>query len=141
MFILLSSVINFFEGINYFDPGRRQLARIGFACGVGSRPLSNEAESGTCTAELSRLVSEVRTDKPSKPAAQEVRREPRLLEADGNRLDDDRVDAVVLAALLLTAHRQSKGDAWRSWKNLSWEATDRLYERATSATRRRRRSR
>jgi hypothetical protein len=44
-------------------------------------------------------------------------------------LDDDRVDAVALAALLLTAHRQSKTDAWRSWKNLSWAATDRLYEK------------
>jgi hypothetical protein len=44
-------------------------------------------------------------------------------------LDDDRVDAIALAALLLTAHQQAKGDAWRSWKNLSWEATDRLYEK------------
>ena len=44
-------------------------------------------------------------------------------------LDPDRVDAAVLAVLLLTAHRKGKTDAWRSWKNLSWEATDRLYEK------------
>ena len=63
-------------------------------------------------------------------------RSPALPPKDGGKaapgdldLDPDRVDAAVLAVLLLTAHQQSKGDAWRSWKNLSWEATDRLYEK------------
>ena len=63
-------------------------------------------------------------------------RSPALPPKDGGKaapgeldLDPDRVDAVVLAALLLTAHQRSKGDAWRSWKNLSWEATDRLHEK------------
>ena len=44
-------------------------------------------------------------------------------------LDPDRVDAAVLAVLLLTAHQGDKLDAWRSWKNVSWEATDRLYQK------------
>jgi hypothetical protein len=44
-------------------------------------------------------------------------------------LDPDRVDAAVLAVLLLTAHRPDKLDAWRSWKGVDWEAADRLYEK------------
>ena len=44
-------------------------------------------------------------------------------------LDPDRVDAAVLAVLLLTAHQQAKGDAWRVWKGVDWEAADRLHEK------------
>jgi hypothetical protein len=44
-------------------------------------------------------------------------------------LDPDRVDALVLATLLLTAHRNRKHDPWRSWKGVSWEASDRLFEK------------
>ena len=44
-------------------------------------------------------------------------------------LDPDRIDAAVLAVLLLTAHRRGKTDEWRAWKGVSWEATDRLYEK------------
>ncbi|MBK1671212.1 hypothetical protein CKO28_24735 [Rhodovibrio sodomensis] len=44
-------------------------------------------------------------------------------------LDEDRVDAAVLAVLLLTAHQQGKGEPWRVWKGVDWEATDRLHEK------------
>jgi hypothetical protein len=39
----------------------------------------------------------------------------------------------VLAVLLLTAHRQGKGDAWRVWKGVDWEAADRLHEKGCIA--------
>lgn len=40
------------------------------------------------------------------------------------KLDDDKVDAAVLALMYLTLH-----DRHRAWKGYPWEATDRLYER------------
>jgi hypothetical protein len=61
---------------------------------------------------------------PALPAKEGGHAEPGPLD-----LDEDRVDAVALAVLLLTAHQQGKGEPWRVWKGIDWDAADRLHEK------------
>lgn len=45
--------------------------------------------------------------------------------------DQERMDEAVLALLWANAFMEKVGhiEAWRAWKGMPWEATDRLYEK------------
>ncbi len=49
--------------------------------------------------------------------------------------DEDKVDEAVLALLWMNAFAERAGgiEAWRAWKGMPWEATDRLYEKGLIA--------
>lgn len=44
--------------------------------------------------------------------------------------DEDKMDEAVLTLLWMSAFAEKVGNtkAWRAWKGILWEATDRLYE-------------
>jgi hypothetical protein len=48
--------------------------------------------------------------------------------------EEEKVDEAVLALLWLNAFAERVGvgdmEAWRAWKSMPWEATDRLYEKS-----------
>jgi hypothetical protein len=81
------------------------------------------------TAKVPRLESAAGSEMAARAAAPELRGEPALPEPDRGRLDAERIDAAVLAVLMLTAHREDKHDAWRCWKGLDFAAMDRLYDK------------
>lgn len=45
--------------------------------------------------------------------------------------NEEKVDEAVLALLWMNAFAERAGgiEAWRAWKGMPWEATDRLYEK------------
>jgi hypothetical protein len=43
--------------------------------------------------------------------------------------DNEKIDDVVLAVLSLTAHRGHAGRPWAAWKNIDWDAMQRLHEK------------
>lgn len=43
--------------------------------------------------------------------------------------DDEKIAEDVLALLYFTAHRESNGFPWRTWKGRDWNALDLLHEK------------
>ena len=51
-----------------------------------------------------------------------------MLNSAAMEIDDEKIDAAVLALLWLTLH-----DERRAWKSFDWDATDRLYRKGMIA--------